>query len=668
MPYSSLHPFLNSAAVTPMYEWDLLWIVVVGFIIAFFMAFTVGANDVANSFGPTVGSKVLSLRWACGLAVVCESLGAVLLGNRVSDTIWKEMVDISMYRGQEKVLLFGYISSLCGATIWLCIATILKIPVSGTHAIIAATVGFSLVKQGQQGIYWIRVIRIVASWFISPAFAGVVSGALFILLRRFVLEAEDPVTPALRAVPFFYGLTVFINVTSVFMHGTIIPGVVEKIPWWGVLFISSTMGLITGIAMQLFYVPYQRKRIAIHSTALRMEDMILARSQIRMHAPSITSEQMSMSIRAGMHEIHSSPELFAQPARIPGIPGSRKMRRTHSTNSRSKRRYKPEITSRNSLSAVERSEFLAAINVTETVIDELTPQAQVESITTEIEECAEVLLANSKEFRCSRVAKAQCPTKSTCLKKTQKETPPPPPPPPEVDANSGDAHSGGICVFCPYCPFRPKKAVPTPVPTPIRTSDAERGSDLTKVAKNEQRRRQSSRPGYSENNFGVSAIFSSLQIVTAIFTAFGHGGNDVSNAIGPLSGIWTIFTSEKFLDQARTPIWLLCFGALGMSCGLCILGRRVMETVGSGLSTVLPTSGFCIGLGTAFTVLISSEVGLPISTTHCIVGSVISVGWLRSQTEVNWRLLWKIILGWAITMPVAAGCSAAIMALLSLVA
>ena len=162
----------------------------------------------------------------------------------------------------------------------------------GTHSIIAATVGFSLVIHGPyQGIYWWRILRIVSSWFISPLFAGIISGALFVIIRRYILDAQDPKQAALKLMPFLHSLTVFINVMSIFMYGTIIPGLVEKIPWWGVLFISFGIALLIGIGVHTFLVPWQRQQMG--AIAAQKRDALLLRnlrSSVHLRAPASTVE------------------------------------------------------------------------------------------------------------------------------------------------------------------------------------------------------------------------------------------------------------------------------------------------------------------------------------------------------------------------------------------
>ncbi|KYO25685.1 sodium-dependent phosphate transporter 2 isoform A [Alligator mississippiensis] len=196
-----------------------LWLLILGFIIAFVLAFSVGANDVANSFGTAVGSGVVTLRQACILASIFETVGSVLLGAKVSETIRKGLIDVEMYNTTQELLMAGSISAMFGSAVWQLLASFLKLPISGTHCIVGATIGFSLVAKGQEGVKWSELLKIVLSWFISPLLSGIMSAALFFLVRTFILRKTDPVPNGLRALPVFYACTIGINLFSIMYTG-----------------------------------------------------------------------------------------------------------------------------------------------------------------------------------------------------------------------------------------------------------------------------------------------------------------------------------------------------------------------------------------------------------------------------------------------------------------
>uniref|UniRef100_A0A914Z6S8 Uncharacterized protein n=1 Tax=Panagrolaimus superbus TaxID=310955 RepID=A0A914Z6S8_9BILA len=151
------------------FQSSLLWALIVGAILAFLLGFGMGANDVSNAFGTSVGSKAVGLKTAYCMATVFETLGAVLVGYNVSDTMRKLVVDIDLYKAEPKTLLLGQVAVLAGASAWLFIATFAKLPVSTTHSVVGATLGFSIVMKGFHGIEWGKVGEI-AGFRVLPFF------------------------------------------------------------------------------------------------------------------------------------------------------------------------------------------------------------------------------------------------------------------------------------------------------------------------------------------------------------------------------------------------------------------------------------------------------------------------------------------------------------------
>lgn len=165
-----------------------LWALIVGICLAFLLGFGMGANDVANAFGTSVGSKALTLFQAYCLATIFETLGAVLVGYNVIDTMRRGVVDVAVYNNSAGDFMVGQVAVLGGTATWLLIATCLQLPVSTTHAVVGATLGFSIACKGFQGIQWMKVVNIVASWFISPIFAGTVSLILYLFVDHVILR------------------------------------------------------------------------------------------------------------------------------------------------------------------------------------------------------------------------------------------------------------------------------------------------------------------------------------------------------------------------------------------------------------------------------------------------------------------------------------------------
>ncbi|KAJ9589243.1 hypothetical protein L9F63_017542 [Diploptera punctata] len=496
---------------------DVLWIVIVGFIMAFVLAFGIGANDVANSFGTSVGSKVLTIRQACYLATVFEIAGAVLIGYKVSDTIRKGILEVTMYENQENELMLGMFASLIGSSLLLLGATFFGLPVSATHSIVGATVGFSLVCRGLDGINWNTLWTIVGSWFLSPVMSGVISVVLFLLIRWLILSAPNPVVPGLLFLPIFYGLTILINIFSIVHDGSSLL-YFDRIPWWGALTASLCAGALVSLVVQLIVVPRMRNSIEESTDGLSFNGVKKC-------------DDVYIENNVGKQSITMTPSEDKELAN-----GN-----TNITNGK-------ESATQDGMTGQDNPAYTAN--------------------------------------------------------------------PEDIGAN----------------------------PTETKQVEADDPPEVNK-------------------------LFSFLQILTACFASFAHGGNDVSNAIGPLIALWMIYTEGSVQQKSEAPLYILFYGGVGISIGLWIWGRRVIKTIGEDLTKITPSTGFTIEIGAAFTVLLASKIGLPISTTHCKVGSVVFVGWASTTKQgVDWKLFRNIIGAWVLTVPIAGGLSAASIAALRAVA
>lgn len=195
------------------------WIVIVAFVVAFLLAISVGANDVANPFGTSVGSGALTLLQCFVLATLMETLGALTMGGAVSDTIRKKIVNIESYNETDtsdiKKFLVGQLSAMFGAAVWQIIASVLKMPVSGTHSIVGAVVGFAIISKGVSAVQWMTIAKIVISWFASPVLSGVLAIALYTLVSKSILQAENRVSRACTFLPIFYSAVVGFNCYSI---------------------------------------------------------------------------------------------------------------------------------------------------------------------------------------------------------------------------------------------------------------------------------------------------------------------------------------------------------------------------------------------------------------------------------------------------------------------
>ncbi|KAF5270488.1 hypothetical protein FQA39_LY08366 [Lamprigera yunnana] len=549
------------------YSDHVLWVIIVGFIIAFVLAFGIGANDVANSFGTSVGSKVLSIVHACMLATVFEIAGAVLIGYKVSDTMRKGILDVSVYDGSEIELMLGCLSTLLGSAIWLIVATFLKMPISGTHSIVGASIGFSLVARGTQGLHWTTLGTIVGSWFISPVLSGITSVVILLIIKHFILRASDPLKATFISLPLFYGFTILVNTFSIIHDGPKLLHM-HKIPLWMAATLSVSIGIAVAAIVQLIVVPWKRKR---------------------MNEEMKKDQKQPVNFNIG-ESSDTSPE------------GSPKPSQRNSQN--------------------------------------------LDRQLTIIMENTEMLPIGGKMSMKYMFPSPHHDNKNGYTAANQLNQPPP---------NHLPINESAVTLSGEVNPALSPSS--SGVPLIINKSFAKIQNDKNICAIELQEN-----PDLFSENKNVSKLFSFLQILTATFGSFAHGGNDVSNAIGPLIALWLIYSEGSVQQQSETPLYILLYGGFGISVGLWLWGRRVIQTIGEDLTKITPSTGFTIEIGAAFTVLLASKIGIPISTTHCKVGSIVFVGYFStSRKGVDWKLFRNIIFAWLITVPVAAALSAGTM-------
>ncbi|KAI1719405.1 phosphate transporter family domain-containing protein [Ditylenchus destructor] len=510
------------------FQHSILWGLIIGAILAFVLGFGMGANDVSNAFGTSVGSKVLTMKQAYILATIFETLGAVLVGYNVTDTMRKGVVDIEVYASEPKTLFLGQIAILGGCSAWLMIATFAELPVSTTQSVVGATVGFSMVCRGFAGIQWSEILRIVISWFASPLFSGTISGLLYILLDIVVLRRKHPLENGLRALPYFYFACIAFNTFAVSYQGSKILHL-ASVPLWLAFVLSFVIGLVAALLVHFVMRPRLESWIHRRHTVASIRGSMKRSGTVLKHSVAPTDDI------EGSYVIEKSKENGKDSAIENGIVQEKK----------------------------------------EVIIDHQE-------------------LPNTEEDACETYV----------------------PQPLEWTVRG---------FFSWLLPARERKEDP-------------------KTLK----------------------LFSSIQVFTACFAGFGHGANDVSNAIAPLTALLAIYQEMSVRQESPTPIYVLLYGVLAICIGLCILGHKVIKTVGQRMSDIHPASGFTIEFGAAVTALCASKIGLPISTTHCLVGSVVSVGCVKAGEGIRWSIFRNIVFSWLVTLPVSALIAAGIMLLLKL--
>lgn len=420
-------------------------------LLSFYVAWNLGANDVANAMGTSVGSKAVTMRQAIIIAGVLEFTGAVLFGQEVSQTLATEIVNPALFAAAPQLLLTGMVCVLLAGGVWLQIATSWGLPVSSSHAVVGAIAGFSAEAIGFGAIDWSTLGKITFAWVITPLISGIISSLLYSLVKRWILEEQNPLEQ-----------------------------LAEWIPW-----LSAALIGVFGVIV----------------------------------LPSISQP---------IYALLTQRWGFVLPSQdIPLLLGS-----------------------------------TAAVGLT------LTSWRQLEG---------------GKDGKMGR-------------------NPP---------------------ITSPSHPLTPHSL--------------------------------------------VEQIMARFQLLSACFVAFAHGSNDVGNAIAPLAAIVYINrTGNVPLNGITIPFWILVLGGAGIVAGLAVWGKKVIATIGEGIISLQPSGGFCAELATATTILLASRLGLPISTSHALVGGVVGIGLVQNIKSIQFRTLQGIAGAWLITVPISALLSASIFALVRL--
>jgi len=387
----------------------------------FFMAWGVGANDVANAMGTSIGSGAVTIKQAIFIAAIFEFSGAFLAGGQVTATIRKGIIDAQLAAASPELLVWGMLASLLAAAVWLLIASKLGWPVSTTHSIVGAIVGFAIVAISFDAVKWDKVGSIVMSWIVSPVMAGTIAFLLFVSVQRLILNADNPLQNAKRYVPFYMFLVGFIISLVTLFKGLTHVGIELS------TLQSYTLAAAVGVVVMLIGIAY-----------------------------------------------------------------------------------------------IKRLKFDPSAN---------------------------------RDFHFANVEK----------------------------------------------------------------------------------------------------VFAVLMIATACAMAFAHGSNDVANAIGPLAAvIGVVEHGGQVAQKSALPVWILFLGGIGIVVGLLTYGHKVIATVGTGITQLTPSNGFSATLAAAITVVLASGTGLPISTTHTLVGAILGVGLARGIAALNMKIVRSIFMSWLITLPAGA--------------
>lgn len=454
---------------------DLTFLGYLAIFIGLYMAWNIGANDVGNGVSTSVGSRALTLKKAVIIAVIFEFCGAFFLGGDVSQTIQSGIIKTEVFQGNYYVFIVGMISALLATSLWLNLATYLKLPVSTTHAIVGSVLGFGAIIGGINAVHWGLVSWIALSWILTPLLSGTIAYLVFKLLQRKIFFAFSPIDATKKFVPFLVFLS-FSTFTLSVSYGKI-----TKINTEFSFPIALGLSLFVGFIASMI-AAFLVKRIKITSCKI-----------IEHHPIQLIELEKS---KKHLERIYLSS--------------------------------KGEIKERTS--------------------------ALLEEVNDLIEEYRE------------------------------------------------------------------------------KTKFTEQSSEYSII----------------ERAFGY------LQAISVALMSFAHGSNDVSNAIGPVAAVIQTILHRRVEFASIIPYWILLLGALGIVIGITTWGWRVIETIGHKITSLTPTRGFSAEFAAAVTILLASELGMPISTTHALVGAVLGVGLAKGLSALNLKTLKDIFLSWIITIPVSA--------------
>ncbi|XP_022775599.1 inorganic phosphate transporter 2-1, chloroplastic-like [Durio zibethinus] len=407
----------------------------------FYMAWNIGANDVANAMGTSVGSGALTLRQAVLTAAILEFSGALLMGTHVTSTMQKGILVANVFQGKDSLLFAGLVSSLAAAGSWLQVASYYGWPVSTTHCIVGSMVGFGLAYGGAGAVFWSSLARVTSSWVISPVMGAMVSFLVYKCIRRFVYSARNPGQAAAAAAP----IAVFVGVTGISFAAFPLS---KSFP----IALAQALGFGASGALLVYkIIKKQLGHLLVKSTSSNSEPQ-----------ENTTAQYKNLGLLSD----------------VAGPKG------------------------------------------------------------------------------------------------TQLEI--------------------------------------------------------------------------------VYGVFGYMQVLSACFMSFAHGGNDVSNAIGPLAGALSILQGGARGTEIVIPNDVLAWGGFGIVAGLMMWGYRVISTIGKKITELTPTRGFAAEFAAASVVLFASKLGLPISATHTLVGAVMGVGFARGLNSVRAETVREIVTSWAVTIPVGA--------------
>ncbi len=547
-------------------------------------------------------------------AAVLEFLGAVLVGARVSSTVKNNIISLDVFGGDAGVALLGFTSAIIGSCTWLTFATINQMPVSTTHTVIGALIGVGIATAGSgRGVNWAwnggGVSQVFASWVIAPCIAGGFTAIVFLFTKFVVLRARNPVKVGLWTSPVYFFVVAGVLTTSIIVKGSPSLNLDELPPNVTAGAVIGTAAVVMLLAI-LFWVPWVHAQVVKHDYTIRWYHFFYGPLLWSRAAPSDAQERRKIkSAIRDYYEGHHDDQ---------------------------------------------------AQNTIKT--DSSSSAEDLEKVTPSEEE------AIQREARLAELEREEAESRNkSAISRT-------------IHRMFGPARhtdENGLPLKPNYKQYDGSWLEPWNMWTNLRYNlvpwigyslTAGFRADIHKMqsaGSERQRAHLKNVHSYAEHfDNDTEHLFSFLQVLTACTASFAHGANDVSNAIGPLSAVYEIWSTSAFPQrQTPIPVWILAYGGVAISIGLMTYGYRLIAVLGNRLTLHSPSRGFSAEFGASLVVVLASYLGLPVSTTQSITGATIAVslcnGTLRST---NWRGVIWIFFSWVLTLPLAALLSGLIMA------
>jgi phosphate/sulfate permease len=700
--------FVESQVTNPFF-----WLLLCGCAAAFSLAWSIGANDIANAMGPAIGSGAVPYRRGILIASTCEFLGVVLMGGAVSNTIREGIISPSYYQDDPNVYMLGMFSAVMGSFLWLLMASSLSMPVSSTQAVVGAVVGFAVATAGWSYVNLWTIASIVISWITSPLLAGTMSCLLFVILKSVLLipatpealandsssDCEDSESqqsdqssgsphsstvsqaPPTRAEPEQeISEAVSCNVTTVksrlikwrsaimlavlwsvtgltclpfaLYRASLLPGIPPILLLVFIVVLGTILALAVGVITLLLYgigLPALRQYLDTHR-----RDEYTRRWEIRSAWTLLRLRAFRYWMPEPLHE--SSSDTLA----LHGPPLTVVIRAEHETETAVDVGEEAPKTSSSIRKGLTRSAPLAGLehgSLTEMEVEiNLVPaHAQIlekkgHQKVTETENANGNANTNDNRMAIEDVAEAECgPSAGQFLEGEQ------------VEAVSTSSSSSSPVENSEKDigeeEEEEEEYIPPNMTLQIPGQTAAYGPPrIASTQSTAPSRHSTLRLYFPLLPSPLEDCFVPFNYVTAALLAFAHGANDVSNAIGPFIAMVTTYQTGSSTEySSNVPLWILILGGIGICLGLVMYGGRVMRTVGSSITTLSPSKAFVASVSTTAALLTGTLLGIPISTTQTLVGAVIGVGIASGKPlhSVQLKTVRSIVMAWLVTLPVA---------------